>query len=234
MNSFSRLGLICVLLGGLAYGSYAFGRYFLSNKLFEGKTVVPTDQSGLAVVSKPEGPVKKTRLRGKPQVDVQILPANDAGPGPEPPPLADPSDKEDSEKSSTSDRATTKKLPSNPSDPSNLTDGDPLADGLQTQPTPEVKKKKSRKRRRQTTDDTLTLNDGLINPDAVGLVTGDVANDGTTTLKPKKKSHRHRERPATSSNGETSVVPRPESSGSGSHHGGTSGGDSDSPVPRPE
>lgn len=93
MKILSRVAMTLMLLGGLAYGSYAFGRYVLSTRLF-GTSVTPASGSGLAVV--PPGrerssrvaaaTTRRTELRGgKPHVEVSVLPADDAGPGPEPP-----------------------------------------------------------------------------------------------------------------------------------------------------
>jgi hypothetical protein len=91
MRVLSRIFFVLLLLGGLGYGSYAFGRYVLSASLF-GAQVVPTSNSGLAVVSGGGNKVvtRKTDLKGgKPRVELEVLPAEQAGPSPEPPSLED-------------------------------------------------------------------------------------------------------------------------------------------------
>lgn len=87
MKLLSRLFTVCLLLCGLAYGSYAFGRYVLSTKLF-GQAVVPNNRSRLAVSAAPKVDETVTRQfnlhADKPKVEVEVLPAEDAGPGPDP------------------------------------------------------------------------------------------------------------------------------------------------------
>lgn len=89
MRFLSRAVFVLALLGGLGYGSYAFGRYVLSSKLF-GSSVLPSDRSGLVAVTPPTVVTRKTQFKGsEPRVDVQVMDANDAGPGPEPPSMDD-------------------------------------------------------------------------------------------------------------------------------------------------
>lgn len=84
MNILSRLLAIIVLLGSLAYGSYAVGRYVLSEKLF-GASVDVQPTSG--IVSEGKTRVTKNNKAaiqsGKPDIEVTVLPASQAGPGPD-------------------------------------------------------------------------------------------------------------------------------------------------------
>lgn len=88
MKILLRLIMVCALLSGLAYGSYAFGRYVLSTKLFAG-TITPNPHSVLAGTSaqRVSGATGRTNYQGgAPRVQIDVLPADAAGPGPEPPP----------------------------------------------------------------------------------------------------------------------------------------------------
>jgi hypothetical protein len=88
MRFLTRAVFVLALLGGLGYGSYAFGRYVLSDKLF-GSSVVPSARSGL-VVDAPSTVTRKTQYKGStPRVEVQVMDAATAGPGPEPPSIDD-------------------------------------------------------------------------------------------------------------------------------------------------
>jgi uncharacterized membrane protein YuzA (DUF378 family) len=58
MKILSRLLTVLLLLGGLAYGSYAVGKYVLSEKLFGDKV---TPRNGAAVVGKPQVSTIATR-----------------------------------------------------------------------------------------------------------------------------------------------------------------------------
>ena len=88
MNILSRLLAVVALLGSLAYGSYAVGRYVLSEKLF-GTSVAVQPSSGIVA----EGTTRVTKTRnpeiksGKSSVEVTVLPAAQAGPGPDVSPL---------------------------------------------------------------------------------------------------------------------------------------------------
>jgi hypothetical protein len=87
MKVVSRLLAVLILLGGLAYGSYAFGRFVLSPKMMGGGTSVGALR-GVSTVSNATKVATVTHeggLRGKkPRVEIDILPADDAGPAPEP------------------------------------------------------------------------------------------------------------------------------------------------------
>ncbi|MDQ3813846.1 MAG: hypothetical protein M3347_07825 [Armatimonadota bacterium] len=88
MRFLARLFAFLILLGGLAYGSYAFGRYVLSTRLF-GDAVVPT-RSGLDKVNRSTqiaaSMTRQTKWKGRrPRVELEVLPADSAGPGPVPP-----------------------------------------------------------------------------------------------------------------------------------------------------
>lgn len=88
MRFLTRAVFVLALLGGLGYGSYAFGRYVLSDKLF-GSSVVPSARSGL-VVDTPSTVTRKTQYKGaQPRVEVQVMDAATAGIGPEPPSIDD-------------------------------------------------------------------------------------------------------------------------------------------------
>ena len=81
MKLLSRLIVVLCVLGGLGYGSYAFGRYVLSRHLFG---ALHKQGASTSVASASVG---KTDLRGgKPRVEVEVLPADSAGPGPALPP----------------------------------------------------------------------------------------------------------------------------------------------------
>ncbi len=82
MKFLSRLLVVLCVLGGLGYGSYVFGRYVLSKHLFGALH----KQSVSTVAS---ASISKTDLRGgKPRVEVEVLSADSAGPGPALPPSA--------------------------------------------------------------------------------------------------------------------------------------------------
>jgi hypothetical protein len=85
-----RLTAISLLLGVLAYGSYAVGRYVLSEKLF-GKSVTPNEGSGLAANFKPRVSkvTSKNGAAGQAPIQVEVLPANQAAPGPATPSFSD-------------------------------------------------------------------------------------------------------------------------------------------------
>ena len=90
MKVLSRLLMTVVLLGGLAYGSYAFGRFVLSTRLF-GTSVAPAKNSNFALGSSPRvdrAVTRRTTLKGQSRVELEVLPAQDAGPGPEPPSIS--------------------------------------------------------------------------------------------------------------------------------------------------
>jgi hypothetical protein len=92
MRFLSRFVMVLVLLGGLAYGSYALGRYVLSTRLF-GNTVKPNQETAMDAVARSTrvaGAVtRQVDIKGKPRVEVKVLPADQAGPGPEPPSISD-------------------------------------------------------------------------------------------------------------------------------------------------
>lgn len=69
--------MVLLLLSGLAYGSYAVGKYVLSEKLF-GASVTP--RNGMTVVGKPHVSTMTRKVQTQGQgVQVQVLPAgNDA------------------------------------------------------------------------------------------------------------------------------------------------------------
>lgn len=68
--------MVLLLLSGLAYGSYAVGKYVLSEKLFGGSV---TPQNGMAVVGKPQVSTMTRKVQTQGQgVQVQVLPAQDA------------------------------------------------------------------------------------------------------------------------------------------------------------
>ena len=91
MRFLSRLVMVLALLGGLAYGSYALGRYVLSTRLF-GPTMEPGEEKAMNAVARSTraaGAVtRQVDIKGKPRVEVKVLPADQAGPGPEPPSIS--------------------------------------------------------------------------------------------------------------------------------------------------
>jgi hypothetical protein len=90
MKIFSRILLVCALLCGLAYGSFAFGKYVLSNKLFG----EPTSRTALRTVAQSTDEAaavtRRTNWKGdKPRVEVRVLGADEAGPAPQTSAFAD-------------------------------------------------------------------------------------------------------------------------------------------------
>jgi hypothetical protein len=83
MRFLSRLVMVLALLGGLAYGSYALGRYVLSTRLF-GTSMKPNEETALDAVARSTrvaGAVtRQVDIKGKPRVEVKVLPADQAGP----------------------------------------------------------------------------------------------------------------------------------------------------------
>src|SRR4051812_23698805 len=85
MRFLLRCCMVLALLTGLAFGSYSFGKYVLSNKLF-GSAGKPAADAATSRAKVAHTLTRQATLRGgKPQVEVQILPAQIDGPGPEPP-----------------------------------------------------------------------------------------------------------------------------------------------------
>lgn len=89
MKLFGRIVMVLVLLSVLAYGSFAFGKYVLSTKLFgdgaTGALRTVTGTPGQASVI-----TRKSNWKGEaPRVDVRVLPADKAGPAPGEGALAD-------------------------------------------------------------------------------------------------------------------------------------------------
>ena len=87
MRILSRLLIIAVVLVGLAYSSYAVGRYALSKYLF-GPQVTSGSGSGIQAVSNStkvaESVTRQTDWKSKtPRVELKVLPAQEAGPGPD-------------------------------------------------------------------------------------------------------------------------------------------------------
>jgi hypothetical protein len=87
MQILSRLLVIVVVLVGLAYSSYAVGRYALSKYLF-GPQLTPGSSTGMEAVSRStkvaESVTRQTDWKGKtPRVELKVLPAEEAGPGPD-------------------------------------------------------------------------------------------------------------------------------------------------------
>jgi len=82
--------MVLVLLGVLAYGSFAFGKYVLSAKLF-GENV-KTGSAGAVSRSTTQASAitRQTGWKGaKPRVDVKVLPADQTGAAPDLPAYAD-------------------------------------------------------------------------------------------------------------------------------------------------
>ena len=84
MNILLRIVAVFVLLGSLAYGSYAVGRYVLSEKLF-GRSVAVQPSSGLVATVKPRVTSRNQVSTGDGTVpiEVQVLPADQAETGPD-------------------------------------------------------------------------------------------------------------------------------------------------------
>lgn len=88
MRIAGRFALGLLILGGLAFGSYAFGRFVLSNQLF-GTASDQQDRLAAGRTQTVAPPVtRQIELKGtRPRVEVEVLPADEADPGPEPPDL---------------------------------------------------------------------------------------------------------------------------------------------------
>ena len=91
MKILSRLLMVVVLLCSLSYGAYAFGRYVLSAYMFTG--VATADQKDVDAVASStkvaDTVTRKTKYTGDaPRVEVEVLPADDAGRAPDVPSLA--------------------------------------------------------------------------------------------------------------------------------------------------
>jgi hypothetical protein len=84
MRLLIRLVVVVLFLGALAYGSYDFGKYVLSNKLFG----APPHRAAPGLISDepmsdPGGVTEHSNAgSGRPRVDVEILPADQAGSAP--------------------------------------------------------------------------------------------------------------------------------------------------------
>src|SRR5690606_3717069 len=90
MKFFSRMMMVVALLAFLAYGSFAFGKYVLSAKLFGDDA----NSSSLRTVSRStteaSAVTRQTGWKGtKPRVEVKVLPSSQAGGGANLPTFAD-------------------------------------------------------------------------------------------------------------------------------------------------
>lgn len=84
-----RTLLALSLLAGLGYASYAFGMYILSQRLF-GDTILqkaPATSAARSATTIKSVTRKSGDNSGKPRVEVNVLGAQDAGPGPQAPSL---------------------------------------------------------------------------------------------------------------------------------------------------
>jgi hypothetical protein len=90
MKFFSRVVFAFALLCGLAYGSFAFGKYVLSNKLFGDGVGGGALRTVTRSTSEASAVTRHTNWKGsKPRVEVRMLPADEAGPAPQASALAD-------------------------------------------------------------------------------------------------------------------------------------------------
>lgn len=208
MRFLSRAGLVIALLGVLGYGSYAFGRYVLSSKLF-GNSVVPSSTSGFVAVS-PTAVTRKTEYQGdSPRVEVQVMDADSAGPGPAPPSIDDlRRNAEERAASRGPSRAAEPEFQSTPetvvrrSNTRRFEDGVMIGDGSD-----EERPRRRRKRRRKTADAETTA--------------AATQAAGNTTARASSES-------SSNNSSETSATVLPETNPSGSD-GGSRNSENDAP-----
>ena len=75
--------MVLMLLGILAYGSFAFGKYVLSAKLFGENVKSGSPRAVSRSTSEASAVTRQTGWKGsKPRVDVKVLPANETGSSP--------------------------------------------------------------------------------------------------------------------------------------------------------
>lgn len=252
MKIFIRIVMVLVLLGSLGYGSYAFGRYVLTNKLFgEANGPIRSAQSNTEATAV----THHTNWQGdKPRVEVKVMPAGGDGPATE---ITDSSTKTIDSLPANSGEKTVRKTFDNASVEYSLGDESGT-------------RRHRRKRDKLKTDEaTSKVEAGDEKPAREENVTGDekpaigdenssesgdsssisVSAEGdrsteaspAPTEKPRKKRNRRKRR-----HSEESPVPKPESSGSSSSSSSDSGSSSSSsssgggdsadisPVPKPE
>ena len=85
MRLFSRFLMVAGLLGGLAYGSYAFGKYVLSNRLFGPQgTAMQRHSSENSGEHFGSTVTRSSAVKGSPRAEIDVLPSDEAGDAPEP------------------------------------------------------------------------------------------------------------------------------------------------------
>jgi hypothetical protein len=90
MKFLSRMIAVIALLGVLAYGSYAFGMYVLSAKLFGDGTNSKALRNVSRSTTEASAVTRQTGWKGsKPRVEVKVLPADETGGGAPVPAYAD-------------------------------------------------------------------------------------------------------------------------------------------------
>jgi hypothetical protein len=90
MKFLSRMIAVVALLGVLAYGSYAFGMYVLSAKLFGDGANSKALRNVSRSTTEASAITRQTGWKGtKPRVEVKVLPANESGAGAPLPAYAD-------------------------------------------------------------------------------------------------------------------------------------------------
>jgi hypothetical protein len=252
MKVLSRLLMTVVLLSGLAYGSYAFGRFVLSTRLF-GASVAPARGSNFALGSSPrvDGAVtRRTTLKGQSRVELEVLPAQDAGPGPEPPSISN-LERETRDKPYVSAAPPRTRLitPKNFKAPRafsriNADDNGNIStrrrfrsddNQFSSSNREEERPRRRRRRRRRTVDSSSTSRTRTVRSQR-----SDSSSDGESSGSSEGRRSRRRESTRDSSSQESrSEAPRRERSDSPTPRAesGSSGGSSDggeSPIPQPE
>jgi hypothetical protein len=252
MRILTRLVMVLVLLGVLAYGSYGLGKYVLSNKLF-GNSVTPVEGSVLEA-EKPKSKKNvpgQVPITGKPHVEVDILPADEAEPGPEIPSIASlqktprgrsgssnkKSPSSNSNTQSARRESTTREFSTNDPTPKLRSGYDSSGDGrsYRADSSDDEDRPRRRRRRQYSDDDNSRSSERTTSRRRRRRRSSSSSNDSPVPRAESSRSRRSESRSSRPSRSERSEspVPRPEGAPSRSDSSGTLGG-SESPIPQPE
>jgi hypothetical protein len=258
MKIFARVVFVFALLCGLAYGSFAFGKYVLSNKLFGDGTGGGALRTVSRSTTQANAVTHHTDWKGnKPRVEVRMLPADEAGPAPQASALADEdnlsterrSDDDDSTARSTASRAKIKErnLDDAPIEYSLGDDNEGRSRRRRHRKSKEEKEKPKPTATPAPVDAATISTPGAANGDqADSTSSSDAAEPSISSAPPASETRRPAATPSTPRRARVrtrraretgkprveSPVPQPESAGAS---GAKSGGDSAqiSPVPQP-
>jgi hypothetical protein len=243
MKIFARMVVVFALLCGLAYGSFAFGKYVLSNKLFGDTVAGGALRTVSRSTSEASAVTRHTNWKGsKPRVEVRMLPADEAGPAPQTSALAD-EDNLSTERRNNDDSTTSSSSSSENSKDrhfDDVLDDDDSSDVRKAPRSHRRRRHSSEKKATPATTSTPAADAAKISTPDTDSGDEEAADSAQSDTSPTKKSAtstpprlRARRARETSKPRTESPVPQPENAGTPADK---SGGDSAeiSPVPQPE